>query len=331
MTGEIDTQGRITGVGALDVKLETAYDAGCKTLIIPTENLKGDGGVERLPEAFREELQILTYPQWKAPHEPFDHRRHMLQVVAVDHIVQAADVALLDEGDLEAMDSAFVAHARELSEGKNGDPPVGGANLVMIVVKEPEEIDARLVSAAGRSAGVPVVLLVLPLARAKVPGQWSGSGSALTIRPFDPTRETLVSAVRREVGARRGAGRPLTVSLVAPFFFLKRDGIRADALAGEPDLAELRLLANNFTVQGVKIKGCKGVLNRVFCRLAELGPGQLEAVPFLRPQEGIRVVDLGFIPDKYGLDVRRAERILARCLSHWLTWAEGFGGKVHGV
>ena len=41
ITGEIDTQGRVTAVGGIGVKLETAYAAGCKTLIIPRENLTG--------------------------------------------------------------------------------------------------------------------------------------------------------------------------------------------------------------------------------------------------------------------------------------------------
>jgi ATP-dependent Lon protease len=44
-TGEIDTQGRITGVGGLDAKTETALNAGCKTLIVSRENLSGPGGI----------------------------------------------------------------------------------------------------------------------------------------------------------------------------------------------------------------------------------------------------------------------------------------------
>ncbi|MGC8492306.1 MAG: S16 family serine protease [Syntrophobacteraceae bacterium] len=95
MTGEIDTQGRIAGIGGLSVKMETAYAAGVKTLIIPIENLKGDEGIEMLPESFTRELQILTYEQWKKIHEPFDQDRWLLQVVAVDDIVQAVDVAFV--------------------------------------------------------------------------------------------------------------------------------------------------------------------------------------------------------------------------------------------
>ena len=67
VTGEIDTQGRVTGIGGMGVKLETAYAAGCKTLIIPRENLTGTEGIDRLPDALKQELQILTFDQWKAP------------------------------------------------------------------------------------------------------------------------------------------------------------------------------------------------------------------------------------------------------------------------
>jgi hypothetical protein len=115
-TGEIDTQGRITAVGALSVKLETAYDAGCKTLIIPTENLAGEGGLERLPEALKVELQILPFAAWRLPHEPFDYSWHILQVVAVDHIVQAAEIALIREEELEVLEMPFIAHARVAAE-----------------------------------------------------------------------------------------------------------------------------------------------------------------------------------------------------------------------
>jgi ATP-dependent Lon protease len=96
MTGEIDTQGRILAVGGLDVKLETAIDVGCKTMIIPRSNLVGEGGIERLPEALKQDLQIITYEEWKTDHPPFDYEDHVLQVVAVDHIVQAAEVAFMD-------------------------------------------------------------------------------------------------------------------------------------------------------------------------------------------------------------------------------------------
>ncbi len=43
MTGEVDTQGRITGVGGIAVKLETAYAAAAIPLSFQRENLLGNG------------------------------------------------------------------------------------------------------------------------------------------------------------------------------------------------------------------------------------------------------------------------------------------------
>lgn len=112
MTGEIDTRGRVTGIGELGMKIETAAAAGCRTLIIPRENLTGSGGVERLPEALREELQILDHAEWRLGRNAFDPRRHVLQVVAVEDVVQAAEVAFIDEADLDALESGAVRHAK---------------------------------------------------------------------------------------------------------------------------------------------------------------------------------------------------------------------------
>ncbi|MFP5214086.1 MAG: S16 family serine protease [Acidobacteriota bacterium] len=111
MTGEIDTQGRINGVGGLGVKIETACAAGVKTLIIPKENLYGPEGVEMLSEPLRRELQILGYKEWKGFHEPLDPERHVLQVVAVDDILQAIDVAMVHEERSKAALRASALHS----------------------------------------------------------------------------------------------------------------------------------------------------------------------------------------------------------------------------
>ncbi len=136
-TGEIDTQGRITGVGGLDAKIETAVNAGCKTVIVPVTNLTGPGGIDRLPEPLRRELQILTFDQWRGPHEAFDPERHRLQVVAVDHIVEAFEVARVDEAELDAVERMCVDHARGAVPLLRGGQPCP----VALLVKDPAEID----------------------------------------------------------------------------------------------------------------------------------------------------------------------------------------------
>jgi hypothetical protein len=49
----------------------------------------------------------------------------------------------------------------------------------------------------------------------------------------------------------------------------------------------------------------------------------LESCPFLAKKEGIYYAPtVAFIPEKYRLDGRRAEEILDRCISKWLTIVE---------
>ena len=115
-----DRRNRYTGKshpwwGGLDLKLETSYDAGCKTMLIPRENLLGEGSIEKLTDALRDELQVLSYEEWKQEHKPFDRERHVLQVVAVDHILQAADVAFIRQEELDALEACFRPYANSMA------------------------------------------------------------------------------------------------------------------------------------------------------------------------------------------------------------------------
>ena len=77
------------------------------------------------------------------------------------------------------------------------------------------------------------------------------------------------------------------------------------------------------TVQGVKIKPCKTALNRVYRHLAHLDSDPFAAFPFITTHDGIYVADVGFIPEKYRLDVKRMEKILSQCLAEWLITVQG--------
>ena len=323
MTGEIDTQGRITAVGALGVKLETAYDAGCKTLIIPTENLVGEGGLERLPDALKVELQILPFATWRLPHEPFDYTWHILQVVAVDHIAQAAEVALIREEELEALEMPFIAHARVAAEAMAAPGGRGRGGLLAFYVKTPGELTAdtlRLLSRGGPEASI---LLIPPEARQELEERF---GRAIRVREVVIRREKLSQVLDDILRSQlpTDVGEPAAV-VVAPFFLLKQDGILAERFAASSSLGPLRIFANNYTVQSVKIKASKGLLNRVYGHLAHLRGEVLDTCPFLGLRDGVHVVDLGFIPEKYRLDTQRAEKLLARCLARWLQVVEGIG------
>ena len=136
---------------------------------------------------------------------------------------------------------------------------------------------------------------------------------------FNPKERSLASLVHELQESEGTPSTPAPVTVVAPFFFLKRDGIRIEDL---PLPEKSRLFANNFTVQGVKIKTCKNALNRVYCHLALLEREILESCPFLKKADGVYCVDLSFIPEKYRLDVKHAEEILVRCLKRWLRVVE---------
>jgi DNA polymerase III delta prime subunit len=319
MTGEIDTKGRITGIGGLAVKLETAANAGCRTVIIPKENLQGDEGIERFPEALRQELQVLTYEEWLGEHEPFQYHRHDLQVVAVDHIVQAARVAFVDHAVLQEIENGFVDHGRQVAEvlarvGLGRKPC-----LQAVLVKSVDELDDCILEPFYGEGCQGLTVLITPELRDALAARLADWGRPIQVRAYDAKLESL-SVVMHEILASQPGEQSgvLHLSLVAPFYFLKRDGIRSDASAENACHEGIKIFANNYTLQGVKIKSCRGMLNQVYCLLARLPMDVLGSCGFLAQQDGIYVADLSFIPEAYRLDVQRAERIFIRCLQKWL-------------
>ena len=322
MTGEIDTQGRITAVGGLHVKLETAFDAGCKTLIIPKENLSGKEGIEGLPESLKRELQILTYEDWTQDHSPFDYRQHVLQVVAVDHIVQSAEIAFIYEEEIEALEDIFLAHARSICEAVLKAQKENRPCHRVIYVKDPSELKTEGQDAAFWLDTQTHLVLAPELREDDFKGVPTLIGNA-QLHPFDPTEGNL-TAVMQTLQSPPGALH--SISMIAPFFFLKRDGIRLKELPSGLDRERSKLFANNYTVQGIKFKSSKAILNRVCCRLACLESPIVDTCPFLGKLDGIYAVDLAFIPEKYRLDVKQAEEILVRGLTQWLRVVESVTG-----
>ena len=317
MTGEIDTHGRVTGVGALDLKLETAYAAGCKTMIIPEENLQGKDGIERLPETLKQELQILTYKKWKQEHDAFDYRRHALQVVSVEHIAQAADIAFIREEEIRALEALFVSHGRSTGDVlRNRSDKEAEHCVYALYCKAPEELESGYPDKRFQKICRHYFLLRKGLEDEDLK-RLSQKRQDTRIVDFDPSRETLCSVIEEiEKTSLEEAITPCSVSVSAPFFFFKRDGIRLN------DFKSLRLFANNYTTHGVKIKTSKPLLNRVYGYLGGLDTELLNACPFLSREKDIIVVDLAFIPEKYRLDIARAEKILRSCLGQWLKAVE---------
>jgi len=319
MTGEIDTKGRINAVGGLDVKLETACDAGCKTMIIPMEALHDEKGIKRLPQALKEELQILTYASWKVVHEPFDYRRHVLQVVAVDHLVQAADVAFIDLNELTALTGALVPHAITVAQTPPMPRREQKQSLCVLYLKDPKEL--QMDGIEGSLADDASCTFLFPAEMEEsVQTRLSRFKGRILFRHLDASPGNLTTILRNileESPAKSDT--EMSVSVIAPFFFLKNEALTSQSVFPDGTKGRLSLFANNYAIQDIKIKGCKAALNGVFRRLSRETPVQFEACPFLTMHHGIHVVDLAFIPEKYRLDVRRAEETLNRCLREWLN------------
>jgi ATP-dependent Lon protease len=319
MTGEIDTRGRITAVGGLDIKIETAHNAGCKTVIIPRENLHGEGGIERFPDALKNELQILTFEEWQGKHDPFDYHRHLLQVVAVQDIAEAAQVAMIDNEELKRLETCFEGHARRTADALRSAPSGSSLNGQAFQLKDPEEWDAELLRPLPSHPLRPVALLALPGIREAMAARLGATEGGVTLFPFIPKDRRLAPVLREWLGSvRQDPTKRMRLAVSAPYYLLVKDGILCEHFSPEEGIESARCYANNYTIQGIKVKNCKAVLNRVYSLLDLLDDPMLDECPFLARINGAHVIDLSFIPEKYRLDEARAQRILNMSLAHWL-------------
>jgi endopeptidase La len=323
MTGEIDTQGRITHIGGLAVKLETAYDAGCKTVIIPKENLCGAEGIERLSEALKRELQVLGYEQWKSDHKPFDRKRHVLQIVAVDHIIQAAEIALIDARILKDVEGSLISHGQKTAELPEIAARPGHPHLNMVYVKDPWEMDCHA-SDDNFWVSTGSYFLVGSSAREGVSRKFPILEKENRLWDFDPKEQDIKDRIR-DISRQFSEGKqgPIGCSLTAPFFFLKRDRGVLSGFSPGPSFTKLRLFGNNYASQGFKVKSCKAVLNRVCYYLSLMDQQQLDDCPFLSTWRDIYLINVSFIPETLRLDVKRAGRLLENSLRRWLEAVEG--------
>jgi ATP-dependent Lon protease len=291
-------------------------------MIIPTGNLLGDEGIERLPEALKQEIQILNYGDWKRDHPPFDYERHMLQVVAVDHITEAADIAFMDQKELDALRDRFVPHARSVAGMLRTDRKGTDGFCSVFYPKAPKELEAEICDASFWGSCRPC-LVVGPEMKKDLLECFQGLDRQVQIWEYSPSTDKLsniVEKIRKTLS--KDSASPAQITLVAPFYFLMRSDLRAEELPSFSDSNGLRLFANNYAAQHIKMKGCRAVLNRVFCYLSQLKSTDIESCPFLTKLKGIYTVDLSFIPEKYRLDVQRSERILNGCLNQWLEEVE---------
>lgn len=324
MTGEIDTHGRITRIGGVDVKLETAADAGCKTVIIPRENLFGQDGVEKLSEALKREFQILTHEEWKGDHKPFNCEKHVLQIVAVDNVLQAAEIAFINRDEISSVERMFSSYAAVVARVLVRERQSAGRHLRVMYVKGPEELElagrnGELIPRAERGC----FFLAQAAAKKAIAERYPELERQGKLLELDPSKDDITGLFRQIAEKIRASGTGEALStFVAPFFYLERVKSSLKEFSPGPAFKPLSIFANNYAVQGLKIKGCKALLNQTYCFLSQLDPESLVACPFLKKRAGVYVTDLSFIPEKYRLDLKRAEKIMNRVLALWLTEIE---------
>lgn len=319
MTGEIDTQGRITSVGGIGVKLETAYAAGCKTLIIPMENLQGGDAIDRLPEALRQELQILTYAEWKGEHEPFDYSRHVLQVVAVENIVEAADIAFLNQEELDSLDDLFEDHARKAAAELEQCRIFPHKHLRLLYVDHPAQVNCDLLQSRFCREDYGCVILVRKDVKEDIIAKLPWHGETFRIREFDPSSERLRDVIEETRTQHAGeAEPPLWITIVAPLPFLRREGIRSEDFTPDARFLGVRFLAGCCTAENLPIRGCTSTVGKTYMYLSMLPDDLLRACPFVAEKDGVYSTTVRFIPEKYRIDARRAEEILERGVTKWL-------------
>lgn len=316
VTGEIDTQGRVTSIGGMAVKLETAYAAGCRTLIIPKENLSGNEGLDRLPDALKKELQILTFEQWESGEETFDYSRHILQVVAVDDIVQAAKVAFIEEEEIDCLDFYFEEHAQKTLAEMDTTRP---AALRVIFIDNFGAAAQELVDAHCYSEDDNCIILVRHDFKEDFFRRFGKLRGKSVIREFTPGGQRLLDVVRQILSEHAGSSsKPFTMSVIAPLAFLRKEGLRPEDLEPITGFAGLRLFADSCTAGNVPVRDCGLTLARSLSKLVHLSDELLESCPFLCKTDGIYAPSVAFIPEKYRIDIRRAQEILDHCLSSWL-------------
>jgi ATP-dependent Lon protease len=247
--------------------------------------------------------------------------------VAVDHILQAADIAFIYQEELRELENRFVPHARAvagaISQARKSAVPCFPA----FYVKGSAELklenfgDSFWEECGG-------VFLAQPDVRESMLRKCTWMEEQTRLVDFDPAHEDLAEALQEILKrCQSGLTGPVRLAVVAPFFFLVSQRAALERFSHSSALRTLTLFSNNYTVQGVKIKASKPVLNRVCHYLSRLEPEQLETCPFLGKRDGIYVVDLSYIPEKYSLDGQRASRILNEGLKRWLLAIDGFESR----
>jgi len=308
MTGEIDTQGRISAIGGLDIKLETAYDAGCKTVIVPMQNLEQDMPLAKFRKTMNERVQILSYNEWNSQPGSFNHGRHRIQIIGVDHLLEAADIALIKQEDMDSIGKRFSDFAQFVGRMVNLDTDPAGHEFCLPAAK------AARAGGKGGTNRHSYLCLIRPDIEAAVPTRFPNPGTVLPI--FDISADGALEAVESILGKYHDEStRNPLFALLGSYSVLAKARSTLDRRIGQ---GRLIYLANNYTAQGIRLSRGRALVSKLYVSVSQSIPKYLDTCPYLKKLRGIYVIDLSFIPEKYRLDVKRAERILESGLNQWV-------------
>ena len=73
---------------------------------------------------------------WTAEHAPFDPQRHVIQVVAVDHVVQAAEVALIRDDEVDAIVRRLADEGRRQARSRLKTGECGPRCPMVVLVRD---------------------------------------------------------------------------------------------------------------------------------------------------------------------------------------------------
>lgn len=181
----------------------------------------------------------------------------------VDHILQAADIAFIEEDELKELESRFIPHALSIAEVLVRARKSTSPCVPVLYVKDLAELELEnLEDTFWEDRGA--VFLVRPEARETILAKYPRIEEYARLVDFDPVHEDLAEVL--EQVARQfqpDLSGPVSLSVLAPFFFLVDQRVALERFSRCQPARRLTLFSNNYTLQGVKIKGSKSVLNRV--------------------------------------------------------------------
>jgi len=164
-------------------------------------------------------------------------------VVAVKHIVEAADIAFIYDLDVQSLRTPFLAHADQVAEHLGRISIDSTRSPLIIQLKSLVELSSEHVEAALWKKIHCYTLLVNPQIRKTILDEFPDLETEVEFRDLDTGRQELSQVMEEILGAyTREPTAQVRVALVAPFFLLKQDGLLEGLPGRFPTTIRCRML-----------------------------------------------------------------------------------------